>query len=227
MAGKTDFIVNGSFERQLGGDATAWIDASPQPDVAGDGHTYQFRATSPPLTPPDGWTVTRGFFGLEMVHPTFKGVDGINVTQKKTGKVIWVPITSPLAAAMRAWDRQPGPFLRRPDGRAWDRHSLSNAWTYERKHNPALAALGFPAVQGKDTNDMGLVVHGLRGTACVRLLRAGANTRQIADMIGMSEPMVATYTRLSAQQENASAAVYHLERTLREQKNDMSNKGGA
>lgn len=158
---------------------------------------------------------------------TFKGVDGIHLIQKKTGKDVWVPITSPLATAMKTWERQPGPFLRRLDGALWTRHDLSNAWMYERRINPELAALGAPAVAGKKTNDAGLVIHGLRGTACVRLLRAGANTRQIADMIGMSEPMVARYTRLSAQQENASAAVYHLERTLREQKNDMSNRGGA
>ena len=31
-------------------------------------------------------------------------------------------------------------------------------------------------------------------------------------MVGMSEPMVARYTRLSVQRENAMAAVYHLER---------------
>jgi Ca2+-binding RTX toxin-like protein len=65
MAGRTDFIVNGSFERQAGGDAAAWIDLNPQLDTAGDGHTYQFRATLPPNGPPDGWSVTSGFFGLE------------------------------------------------------------------------------------------------------------------------------------------------------------------
>jgi len=61
MAGKTDFIINGSFERQAGGDAADWIAQSPQLDTVGDGHTYQFRAA----LPPDGWSVTRGFFGLE------------------------------------------------------------------------------------------------------------------------------------------------------------------
>jgi len=61
MAGRTDFIVNGSFERVAGSDSAAWIDQSPQLDPALDGHTYQFRATAPP----DGWSVTSGFFGLE------------------------------------------------------------------------------------------------------------------------------------------------------------------
>jgi hypothetical protein len=59
--GKTDFIINGSFERQNGGDAAAWIALGPQLDPALDGHTYHLRGAFPP----DGWTVTQGFFGLE------------------------------------------------------------------------------------------------------------------------------------------------------------------
>jgi|GEM_PF-1994246 len=65
MAGKTDFIVNGSFERQAGGDAAGWVNLAPQLDTALDGHTYQFRAA----LPPDGWTLTRGFFGVETYVP--------------------------------------------------------------------------------------------------------------------------------------------------------------
>lgn len=152
---------------------------------------------------------------------SYKGIDGINVIQKKTGRKVWVPILSVLAAAMATWERRPGPYIIRLDGKLWTRHALTNAWTYERDtHNPALAPL----------KAAGLVLHGLRGHACVRLLRGGANTRQISDMVGMSEPMVARYTRLSEQQENASAAVLHLEqhreRTIRERKIDMSNGSG-
>lgn len=147
---------------------------------------------------------------------TYKGMDGIKVIQKKTKKEVWVPITPVLAAAMATWEKRPGPFLARPDGRVWLRHDLSNAWTYERNHNPELAKL----------KAAGLVMHGLRGHACVRLLRAGANTRQISDIVGMSEPMVARYTRFSSQRENASAAVLHME-TFRERKIDTSNKSGS
>jgi integrase len=158
--------------------------------------------------------------GSDLVHmgptdvETFNGIDGINIRQVKTSRQVWVPITSVLAAAMRGWERRPGPYLVRPDGKPWTRKQLTNAWTYERDTNPALAALAAA----------GLVLHGLRGHACVRLLRAGANTRQIADMVGMSEDMVARYTRLSVQRENASAAVVHLERTIREREFNMSNR---
>lgn len=148
---------------------------------------------------------------------TVDGLDGINVRQQKTGREVWVPITSTLAKAMAQWDRRPGPFLVRPDGRAWTRKALYAAWVYERDTNPKLAPL----------KAAGLVPHGLRGHACVRLSRAGANTRQISDMVGMSEEMVKRYTRLSDQKANATAAVLHLERTLRERNFDMTKKNQA
>jgi integrase len=140
----------------------------------------------------------------------YNGVEGINVKQKKTGREVWVPITQPLAAAMKTWERRPGPFLTRLDGSAWDRRALTHAWGWEIESNPELAPL----------KAKGLVLHGLRGTACVRLRRAGAKTEQIADMVGMSGPMVARYCRLSLQKENALAAVHHL-RTSDERTGDM------
>ena len=79
-------------------------------------------------------------------------------------------------------------------------------WLRERTKNAALAPL----------NALGLSMHGLRATAVVRLAQAGASTRQIADMVGMSEPMVAHYCRFSKQRENALAAVHYLDRTPRE-----------
>jgi integrase len=134
----------------------------------------------------------------------YNGRTGINVTQLKTGRQIWVPITQELASAMAQWERRPGFILLRPTGIPWTRKALTWAWIVERDGNPALRPLA------------GLVLHGLRATACVRLLRAGANTRQIADMVGMSEPIVGRYCRFSVQRENASAAVLYLDRTSRE-----------
>jgi integrase len=47
---------------------------------------------------------------------TYEGIEGISIRQKKTKRDVWVPIASPLAAALRTWERQPGPFLRRASG---------------------------------------------------------------------------------------------------------------
>jgi integrase len=141
----------------------------------------------------------------------YNGRLGINVVQIKTGRQIWVPLTRELEAALAGWERRPGFILLRPTGIAWTRKALTWAWIVERDTNPALKPLA------------GLVLHGLRATACVRLLRAGANTRQIADMVGMSEPVVGRYCRFSVQRENASAAVLHLDRTSRQQKAPAAN----
>jgi integrase len=134
----------------------------------------------------------------------YNGLTGINVVQQKTGRQIWVPITQELSAAMAGWQRRPGFILLRPTGIPWTRKALTWAWIVERDSNRALRPLA------------GLVLHGLRATACVRLLRVGANTRQIADMVGMSEEIVGRYCRFSVQRENASAAVLLLDRTSRE-----------
>jgi integrase len=88
----------------------------------------------------------------------YNGRTGINVTQLKTGRQIWVPITQELATAMAQWERRPGFILLRPTGIPWTRKALTWAWIVERDGNPALKPLA------------GLVLHGLRATACVRLL---------------------------------------------------------
>ena len=142
----------------------------------------------------------------------YNGRTGINVTQLKTGKPIWIPITHELAAAMATWERRPGFILLRPTGIPWTRKALTWAWIVERRQHPPLT---------------GLVLHGLRATACVRLLRAGANTRQIADMVGMSEEIVGRYCRFSVQRENASAAVLHLDRTSMERNRQKPKETGS
>lgn len=163
--------------------------------------------------------IRMGWMDIEL----FQGIEGINVHQKKTGRDVWVPITSTLAAAMRRWEKRAEPFLVRADGRLWTRKALTEAWTYQRETNAAFASY---RLCGPDL-DRPLVLHGLRGHACVVLVRAGANTRQISDMVGMSEEMVKSYTKLSEQRQNAVAAVIHLERTIQERNFDKSNKGAS
>ncbi|MGP0059980.1 MAG: hypothetical protein ACLPID_11915 [Beijerinckiaceae bacterium] len=131
------------------------------------------------------------------------GRPGINVTQQKTGLVIWVPFTQELMAAVATWERRPGFILLKEDGHPFTRQQLSDQWLRERDTRLDLAPL----------SAAGVVLHGLRGFAVVRLRRAGANTGQIADMVGMSEQMVKRYSRFSRQRENALAAVHYLDRT--------------
>lgn len=135
---------------------------------------------------------------------TYEGRPGINVSQRKTGLVIWVPMTQELMGAVRTWDRRPGFLILKEDGKPFTRPQLSDQWLRERDGNPLLVSLA----------KAGLSMHGLRATAVVRLRRAGASTGQIADMVGMSEPMVNRYCRFSKQRDNALAAVHYLDRNV-------------
>jgi integrase len=131
----------------------------------------------------------------------YEGRPGINVIQQKTGLVIWIPFTQELNRAIATWERRPTFILLKEDGLPFTRAQLSDQWLRERDTRPALAPI----------KEAGLVLHGLRATAVVRLRRAGATTGQIAGMVGMSEVMVNRYCRFSVQRENALAAVHYLD----------------
>ncbi len=135
-------------------------------------------------------------------HPiTGRVYPGINVRQKKTDVRIWVPFTDELAAAVEIWRREIRPpwlLVTKSDGTPFDR--LSKEWASERDRNGALVPL----------KDAGLVLHGLRGTCVVRLRKAGASALQIGNMIGMSEQMVARYSRLADKIDMSLGAVHYL-----------------
>jgi len=130
-----------------------------------------------------------------------EGRPGINVTQQKTGLQIWVPMTQALMAAIQTWERRPTPFLLRYDGKPWShRKEMSEAWLRERDRNEKLKPCA------------GMVLHGLRATAVIRLRRAGAPPTMISDMIGLSPRMIERYCRLADRKQSALAAVHYLDR---------------
>jgi integrase len=142
---------------------------------------------------------------------------GINVTQQKTSRRLWVPFTNELVAAMATWERKPPFFLvLKGTGEPYTREQLSWHWNDERDNNPALQPI----------KDAGLVLHGLRATAVVRARKAGATVLQIASMFGMTEPTVARYSRFADQTEMALAAVHFLDRTAGERADETRKRKG-
>lgn len=142
---------------------------------------------------------------------THRGRPGINVITQKTKTKLWIPFPQELITRMEGWERQPGPILRKPDGEPFgNRQQLTDHWGRERTR------LQMPEH---------LHLHGLRGTAVVRLKRAGATIPDISAMVGMTEKMVAHYTRLSAQRENALAAVERLDAQVLPFKNTRRTGG--
>lgn len=140
----------------------------------------------------------------ERIDPaTRERMAGIHVVQQKTGKRLWVPLTTTLAAKIAEWRptiRPPWLLVTRPSGEPYTRPLLSWHWNDERATNPHLA----PLLEAK------LKLHGLRATCVVRLRQRGASVLQICSMVGMSEPMVSRYSRLADQGDMAMAAVHYL-----------------
>jgi integrase len=168
------------------------------------GHiTAALAAVPPQLVRPIIMAAGTGQRGSDIVKmlwsdlETYKGRLGINVVTKKTGRELWVPFDDDLIATVASWKEEVGRICVREGGEPWSRVGLTHAWMHVRDTHPDLG----------EHRRLHLVMHGLRAHACVRLDRLGFNTRQIANIVGMSEPMVARYCRLSLQKENASAAM--------------------
>ena len=84
---------------------------------------------------------------------TYRGVPGINVMTRKTGRVLWIPMTEELLGAMESWDRAPGYIVTKRDGRPFTRPQLSDHWNQERDRNTKLEPL-----RGKDSRSTGCAV---------------------------------------------------------------------
>ena len=115
----------------------------------------------------------------------FEGRKGINVTQKKTGEKLLIPLTHKFASELASWEKRPGFILINPWGRPYSRSGLSTAWAKHRDKNPAL----------QEHRALGLSMHGLRAYAVVGMRREGWSTLEISSMVGMSEQMVNRYCR--------------------------------
>ena len=117
---------------------------------------------------------------------------------------------------MATWGRDALFMVMAPDNRPYLRTRLSHDWTLERETNEAL----------KEHKAAKLTLHGLRATAVVRLRRAGATELEIASMVGMSEPMVARYSRLANQNKMAMKAAGRLIdiKALREKANQNNGR---
>jgi integrase len=136
-----------------------------------------------------GWTNIAG-----------KGFDLGERGQQKTGVRPWCPILPELAAEMATWERRPGPFLLRSDGKPFTRQLLDNHFNRTREELPELA---------------GATLHGLRATAIIRLRREGLSPLQIQDIVGLSLPMIQRYCRFADKRANGEAVLVHLEQVRR------------
>lgn len=129
---------------------------------------------------------------LKMRWDAINAAGLIAVRQGKTGKALLLPFHANLRAVLDNLPRNAVTILTSSEGRPWTDSGFKSAW---RKHKPAIL------------KQSGLVFHGLRKSAVVMLLEAGATTAEVSAVTGQSLEMVAHYSRGIDQRRLAEKAI--------------------
>ena len=138
---------------------------------------------------------------LAMAWSSYDG-EQIKVVQSKTGTKLAIPVSSVLREALDAQERVSPVILTTETGRPFTCSGF--------RHHFAKAM--------KAADLYGLVFHGLRYTAAVRLAEAGCSIKEIASITGhKSLGMIEKYTSGVDQKRMAGAAIVRLENALRTQ----------
>ncbi len=128
----------------------------------------------------------------------------IEVRQEKTGKQLVVPAHQNLLAVLAAVPRNSVRILTSTRGTPWTSDGFRASW------QKSLVGPLAPIRQA------GLVFHGLRKSAVVTLLEAGATEAEVAAITGQSMQMVAHYAKQVNQRRLAASAILKWERAENE-----------
>jgi integrase len=119
---------------------------------------------------------------------------GVAVKQEKTGKRLFIPLHRDLRAVLDGIPKVAVTILTNSSGRPWTKAGFRATWQDNRPD----------CIRG-------LVFHGLRKSAVVFLLEAGATTAEVAAITGQTMQMVAHYAQAVNQQRLAASAVARWE----------------
>lgn len=124
----------------------------------------------------------------------------ISVRQGKTGKALWIPVHRRLAAILASLPRDSVYVLISTRGRPWTLDGFKASWSNELNRDIM-----------KNLRSNRLVFHGLRKSAVVTLLEAGATDAEVAAITGQSREIVEHYSRQVNQRKLAAAAILKWE----------------
>jgi integrase len=124
----------------------------------------------------------------------------ISVRQRKTGKPLWIPIHRRLAAILEQLPRTSVYALTPTKGRPWTLDGFKASWSAELNRDVM-----------QELRSKRLVFHGLRKSAVVMLLEAGATDAEVAAITGQSREMVEHYSRQVNQRKLAASAILKWE----------------
>ena len=124
----------------------------------------------------------------------------ISVQQSKTRKPLWIPIHRRLAAILEQLHRRSAYLLTNTREQPWTLDGFKASWSAELNREIM-----------KPLRDNRLVFHGLRKSAVVTLLEAGATDAEVSAITGQSREMVEHYARQVNQKKLAAAAILKWE----------------
>jgi integrase len=135
--------------------------------------------------------------GSDIVRMGWTHIDdnGIALTQKKTGREVWIPIVPELAAEMATWEKRPGPFILQDSGKPYTRQRFGDRFDEARANIPELA---------------NVTLHGLRCTAAIRWRDQGLDVPQISFIMGMSMATIERYCRFADRKVSGKAVLLKL-----------------
>jgi len=158
------------------------------------GPTWMWQATALAL-----YTGQRQGDVLQMSWSAFKG-GAIAVRQDKTGRHLTIPAHQQLLRILEGMPRNSVRMLTSTRGTPWTKSGFKASWQ---------KALKGPLEAIRDAD---LVFHGLRKSAVVTLLEAGATEAEVAAITGQSMQMVAHYAKQVNQRQLAASAILKWER---------------
>lgn len=143
----------------------------------------------------------------DVLHMEWGHIEGelmsVEVVQRKTKKQLWIPVHRELKVILSEIGGGTGRVLLDHKGQSWDEERFRAAWQREMNRSE------FAALRQR-----GLVFHGLRKSAVVMLLEAGATDAEVAAVTGQSREMVEHYARQVNQKKLAAAAVLKWEAAM-------------
>jgi integrase len=157
------------------------------------------RAIDEALRPDLAWVLTVLLHTGQRLGDVLKATHGdisgyrLRVVQEKTGRDLLIPLHQKLHGLVRIAKPPETPICLHHTGRPWTKDSFHGAWR-EVKAKPGLPFAG-------------LVAHGLRKNATVKLLEAGCSEAETAAVTGMSLKMVMHYGKSARQKVLADSAM--------------------
>jgi integrase len=178
----------------------AWSDAEVDQFLTAD-------TTPPELRLAAQLAAGTGQRGEDLIRMTWSAFDGhaIELVQEKTGTHMWVHCPAALRECLAAEPRRGLTILTRPVRRPKKGGSQYEPWKIDYFRHAMSTAI-------KDAGLTGVVTHGLRPTAAVRLAEAGCSDAQIQSVTGHKTSAMAAYYRRGADQKSRSeSAVTRLD----------------